>query len=303
MSPLYHVFNHSTQGPPTDGSTIFAVSQCSTGCSNLTILSQVVLNWTDIPTFTLDVNANANNQAQTWKFAFLACRPNVVIQTREVVSNGTGFLEVLPVRQGKQYISQGNLHPTQTPLMLSFALSGITSSAGPMNVSSPSAGSFSPVQNDFLFGREQIDALPQPTFDGQPIVVTILPTDTLAKTFAGMLQSVSKSAQTEFDVSHHTLTLLHSISCGLSWDSICSCEGFHPPSCFRFVYAFYYSFCSHVRNTFHSHHHHTLQTSRESIHASQHLSCSPWFQSSKTFCARGEISSFGCQRKSCSTEG
>ncbi|KIK32926.1 hypothetical protein CY34DRAFT_18708 [Suillus luteus UH-Slu-Lm8-n1] len=103
------------------------------------------------------------------------------------------FLEVLPVRQGKQYISQGNLHPTQTPLMLSLALSGITTSAGPMNVTTTSAGSFSPVQNDFLFGREQIDALPRPTFGGQPIVVTILPTDTLAKTFAGMMQSVSKS--------------------------------------------------------------------------------------------------------------
>lgn len=193
MSPLYHVFNHSTQGPPTDGSTIFAVSQCSTGCNNFTILTQVVLNWTDIPTFTLDVNADAYNQAQTWKFAFLACRPNAVIQTREVVSNGTGFLEILPVRQGKQYISQGNLHPTQTPLMLSLALSGITSSAGPMNISTTPTGSFSPVQNDFLFGRKQINALPQPSFDGQPIVVTILPTDVLAKTFAGMLQSVSKT--------------------------------------------------------------------------------------------------------------
>jgi hypothetical protein len=193
MDPLYNIFNHSTQGPPTDGSTVFAVSQCSTGCNNFTFLNPVILNWTDIPTFTLIINANTENQAQTWKFAFLACRPNVAIQTREVVSNGTGFIEVLPVRQGKQYISQSNLHPTQTPLMLSLALSGITLYAGPMNISTTPAGSFSTVQNDFLFGREQMDALPQLGFDGQPIVVTILPTDTLAKTFAGMLQSASKT--------------------------------------------------------------------------------------------------------------
>lgn len=293
MNPLYNVFNHSTQGPPTDGSTVFAISQCTTGCNNFTILTPVVLNWTDIPAFTLDVNANTYNQAQTWKFAFLACRPNVAIQTREVVSNGTGFMEVLPVRQGKQYVSQGNLHPTQTPLVLSLALSGITLYAGPMNISTTPAGSYSTVQNDFLFGREQMDALPQSTFDGQPIVLTILPTDTLAKAFAGMLQSASKSTQAELDVTQCTLTLLHSISCGLSRDSVCSCEGVQPPSCFRFIYAFYYSFCSHVRNTFHSHHHHALQKSRESIHASQRLSCSSWFQSSKTFCARGEIASFG----------
>ncbi|KAG1776022.1 hypothetical protein EV702DRAFT_1111675 [Suillus placidus] len=193
MDPLYGVFNHSTQGPATDGSTVFAVSQCFTGCSNLTFLDPVVLNWTNIPTFTLDVNANAYNQAQTWTFAFLACRPNAVIQTREVFSNGTGFLEVLPVRQGKQYISQGNLHPTQTPLMLSLALSGITFYAGPINLSTTPAGSYSTVQNDFLFGREQMDALPRSSFGGPPTVVTILPTDTLAKTFGGMLQSVSKT--------------------------------------------------------------------------------------------------------------
>ncbi|KAG2139693.1 hypothetical protein DEU56DRAFT_300727 [Suillus clintonianus] len=193
MDPLYAVFNHSTQGPPTDGSTVFAVSQCYTGCENLTLLNPVLLNWTNIPTFILDVNATTYSQAQTWQFAFLACRPNAVIQTREVLSNGTGFLEVLPIRQGKQYISQGNLHPTQTPLMLSIALSGITFDAGPMNQSTTPAGSYSTVQNDFLFGQEQIDNLTQPSFDAPSVVLTILPTDILARTFAGMLQSVSKT--------------------------------------------------------------------------------------------------------------
>lgn len=194
MDPLYAVLNHSTQGPPTDGSTVFAISQCYNGCNNFTFPSPVVLNLTNIPTFNLDVNATTNAQAQTWLFAFLACRPNAVIQTREVVSNGTGFLEVLPVRQGKQYVSQGNLHPTQTRLMLSIAMSGITAYGGPMNESTIPTGSWSTVQNDFLFGQEQMDNLPGwDDVVGSRVVVTVLPTDTLARTFAGMLQSVSKS--------------------------------------------------------------------------------------------------------------
>ncbi|KAG0695810.1 hypothetical protein DFH29DRAFT_953733 [Suillus ampliporus] len=186
MNPLYVVLNHSTQGPPTDGSTVFAISQCYNGCNNFTFLGPVVLNLTNIPTFNLDL--------KPWLFAFLACRPNAVIQTREVVSNGTGFLEVLPVRQGKQYVSQGNLHPTQTRLMLSIAMSGITAYAGPMNESTIPTGSWSTVQNDFLFGQEQMDNLPGLDDVGPPVVVTVLPTDTLARTFAGMLQSVSKCA-------------------------------------------------------------------------------------------------------------
>ncbi|KAG2139731.1 hypothetical protein DEU56DRAFT_302258 [Suillus clintonianus] len=189
VKPFYVLYNHSTQGPPTDGSSVFIASQCSTGC----IPAPLVLNLTDIPTVILDVNATTSAQAQTWQFAFLACRPNAVIQTREVVSNGTGFLEVLPVPQGKEYISQGNLHPAQTPIMLSIAL-GEISYAGPANQSTFSLGSDSTVQSNFLFGKEQIDNLPPPVgYDGPPIVVTILPTDTLARTFAGMLQSVSKS--------------------------------------------------------------------------------------------------------------
>ncbi|KAJ8592173.1 hypothetical protein M405DRAFT_813168 [Rhizopogon salebrosus TDB-379] len=193
VDPYYAVFNHSTQAPPTDGSTVFTISQCVTGCDNLTLFDPVVLNLTNIPTFTLDKNATELEQAETWNVAFLACRPNAVIQTREVISNGTGFLEVLPVQNGKHYSPQGNLHPTQSPAMLSFALSGISLYAGPTNLSISSAGSFTTVQADFLFGQEQVDALPPVGYTGPPMSVTILPTDILTPKFATLLQSASKS--------------------------------------------------------------------------------------------------------------
>lgn len=259
MDPYYIVFNHSTQGPPTDGSTVFVVSQCFTGCDNLTLFDPIVLNLTNIPTFVLDVNATADEQAQSWNFAFLACRPNAVIQTREVISNGTGFLEILPVRNGKQYIPQGNLHPTQTPAMLSFALSSITLYAGPTNSSSSSAGSYTSVQADFLFGQKQIDNLPSPLYSGPPWVVTILPTDTLASTFAAMLQSASKRVQFELDVKVYTLMLLRSLLGGLPWNCICSCKAIQPQSCICLIHAVYYRFYGHVRSTFHSDGDHALQ--------------------------------------------
>jgi hypothetical protein len=207
MNPYYAVFNHSTQAPPTDGSTVFVISQCVTGCDNLTLFDPVVLNLTNIPTFTLDKNATESEQAETWDVAFLACRPNAAIQTREVISNGTGFLEVLPVQNGKHYSPQGNLHPAQSPAMLSFALSGISLYAGPTNLSISSAGSFTTVQADFLFGQEQVDALPSVGYTGPPMSVTILPIDILTPKFATLLQSASKCTQTEYDFKSYFLML------------------------------------------------------------------------------------------------
>lgn len=287
LNPWYLVFNHSTQGPPTDGSTVFAVSQCHTGCDNLTLFDSLVLNLTNIPTFILDVNATAYEEAKTWQFAFLACRPNAVIQTREVISNGTGFLEILPVPNGKKYISQGNLHPTQTPAMLSFALSDITLHAGPTNTSTYYAGGGTTVQAAFLFGQEQIDNLPPSGYDGPPVVVTILPTDALAQKFAAMLQSASKRAQTELHIITYTLTLLRSLFDWLPWNRICSGEVIQPQSRIRVIHAFYHRFYGHVWNTFYFDDDYALQARREIIHAGQRLGCPSWFQPSKLFWAHG----------------
>ncbi|KAG2035344.1 hypothetical protein BDR03DRAFT_983777 [Suillus americanus] len=125
-----------------------------------------------------------------------------VFQTHahEVVtsSNRTMFLEVLPVRQGKRYITQGNLYPAQTPLMLSFAMGGVTN-AGPVNQTALSLGGDSTDQSSFLFGKGQMDPLPLLGYYNEPfIVVNILPTDTLARASAGMLQSVSNHAWNYF---------------------------------------------------------------------------------------------------------
>ena len=186
--PSYLVFNHSTQGPPTDGSTVFVISQCSTGCDQIALSGVLALNLTNIPTFILDVNATTYTIAETWELAVLVCRPNAVVQAREIISNGTGFLEVLPVSNGKQYATQGILHPIQTPAMLSFALSAISWQDNPI---------VSNVPLDFLFGQQQTNSLPSKTYSGPPIILTILPTEILAPKFSAMLQSASKCAQTE----------------------------------------------------------------------------------------------------------
>ena len=249
--PSYLVFNHSTQGPPTDGSTVFVVSRCSTGCDNITLSDAVALNLTNIPTFILDVNATAYATAETWEFAFLVCKPNAVVQTREVISNGTGFLEVLPVPNGKRYISQGILHPTQTPAMLSFALSALSTYAGPMNTTIFSAGGSSIVQADFLFGQQQIDSLPSATYSGPSIVLTILPTEILAPKFGAMLQSASKCAQTDLDVRAYT-DIVRSLPEWLFWNCARSGEAVQPPNRIRVIHAFYHRFYDHVRNAIYS---------------------------------------------------
>jgi len=200
MGPPYSIFNHSTQGLPTDGSSVFVVSQCSTGCDNITLSGVISLNLTNIPKFILDINGTAYTAAETWEFAFLVCKPNAVIQTREIISNGTGLLEVLPVPNGKHYAHQDILHPIQTPIMLSFALNAISSDAGPTNYTTYYAGGGSKVQADFLFGQQETDSLPWITYSGPPISLTILPTEILAPKFGAMLQSASKCAQMQLDV-------------------------------------------------------------------------------------------------------
>ncbi|KAH7884959.1 hypothetical protein F5I97DRAFT_1305040 [Phlebopus sp. FC_14] len=187
MDPSNYVFNHTTQTYPTDGSTVFLLGQCTGGCQAYTnINSYTWLNMTDVPSFTV-ITAN-----QTWEMGFLVCKPNPEIETREIRSQGNTVLQVQPLPTGKKYVSQGNLHPTQTPAMLAVAMMGITSNSGPQSTGSSWTYSLgSQVQMDLLFGKEQIANLPSGA--GSFVNISVLPLANVSQTYTHMLQSAAKA--------------------------------------------------------------------------------------------------------------
>jgi len=192
---LLSLYNHTTLKAPTDGSTVFLAAQCVSGCAVDPTYNTVWLNFTDIPTFTTQLPPAITFMGyQSWDVAFLVCKPNAVIETREVRAEGDARLSVQPLGEGNQLTSQGNLFPQDTTTMLSFALSGITR-VGPMNGSSLS-GLGSQLQCHFLFGSQQVDSWPGAyAASGTKILnVSFLPEANLSAGFAQMLQSASKGA-------------------------------------------------------------------------------------------------------------
>ncbi|KAG2130897.1 hypothetical protein DEU56DRAFT_814984 [Suillus clintonianus] len=179
------VFNHSTQAPPSDGSTVFLLGQCLAGCDiSLSTTSYAWFNFTSLPTFQYNITD------YLFELAFLVCKPNVQISTREVRNNGFGMLSVQPNPNGVNYKTQGNLDPAQTPSLLSFAMSEI-GDVGPATQIQVYYDTLAPdVLLDFLFGTEQVNNLP--TIAGSIMNLTVLPTANLSSTFTSLLQSSSK---------------------------------------------------------------------------------------------------------------
>jgi hypothetical protein len=192
---LFSLYNHTTLKAPTDGSTVFLAAQCMSGCAVDPTYNTVWLNFTEIPTFTTQLPPAITFMGyQSWDVAFLVCKPNAVIETREVRAEGNARLSVQPLSEGSQLTGQGNLFPQDTTTMLSFALSSITR-VGPMNSSSLS-GLGSQLQRHFLFGSQQVDSWPGAyAASGTNILnVSFLPEANLSAGFAQMLQSASKGA-------------------------------------------------------------------------------------------------------------
>ncbi|KAK0223888.1 hypothetical protein IW262DRAFT_1458938 [Armillaria fumosa] len=82
----------------------------------------VEFDFTNIPTFTIAVDSNV------YQVGVKACSPKPTIETREVLNDDSGNLSIEP--RVPRY-NQGNLHPSQTAFLLSFALSDLHDSAGP----------------------------------------------------------------------------------------------------------------------------------------------------------------------------
>lgn len=53
--PTLEVFNHTTQAIPTDGSTVFLLGQCLSGCTVYTTIVNVTIDFTGLPTITFQM--------------------------------------------------------------------------------------------------------------------------------------------------------------------------------------------------------------------------------------------------------
>ncbi|KAG2139732.1 hypothetical protein DEU56DRAFT_302261 [Suillus clintonianus] len=192
QDPTLTVFNHTTLMRPTDGSTVFLAGQCTEGCSTYSSSNYVWLNFTGIPTFSLQLPPTMVFGTESWQLAFLVCKPNAVIETREVRAEGSAMLFVQPPSDGKQLTRQGNLFSLDTTTMLSIAL-GHMLEAGPSN-NSAMLGLGSEPQVKFLFGSKQVDSWPGGYSEsGSDIVnASFLSIANLSTNFGQMLQSASK---------------------------------------------------------------------------------------------------------------
>ncbi|KAF9236441.1 hypothetical protein BU15DRAFT_77022 [Melanogaster broomeanus] len=188
QSPLSGVRNHTTQTPPTDGSTVFFLGQCLSGCS-LPMSVNFTLDLTDLPTFTIEMSN------QTWSMATLVCMPNITIETREVRNEGHGLLEVQPRPATGQLAQQGNLHPVQTTFLFSIATSSLTLSGGPMTVNrSDYLALGSQVQAEVLYGKQQWEGLPGlGAPEGTNVTITPAPLEGIVKGYTHIIQSAAKS--------------------------------------------------------------------------------------------------------------
>lgn len=111
------------------------------------------------------------------------CSPHSTIETREARSDPQG---ILSVHGDKKYTKQGNLHPTQTAILLSRAFARFAVTSGP----SLSVGDMgSKAQAELIFGYDQINTIN--TTRGA-FTITPLQNHAIADTYSRILQSITK---------------------------------------------------------------------------------------------------------------
>lgn len=111
------LFNLTTKDPPTQGTMAWLISQCTT-CKASFYQDQSIFNLTDIPTqeFKFPRLETGNLTEATSLVSILVCDPRATIESREVVADGSGRVNVV---EGKPLVRQGNLHISQTKILLS----------------------------------------------------------------------------------------------------------------------------------------------------------------------------------------
>lgn len=121
------VLSHTTQDPPVDGSQIWFIARCASGCPEeyYNDTAYVAFDFSGIPAYQVIA------KDMTCEFSFLVCSPQPTFETREVRNNGQGLLTIQSDDGSKVLAQQGNLHATQTTFLLSAALNGLQVDSGP----------------------------------------------------------------------------------------------------------------------------------------------------------------------------
>ncbi|KAG1752305.1 uncharacterized protein EDB91DRAFT_1101762 [Suillus paluster] len=176
LDPTVYVFNHTTQTLPSDGSTTFAII-------SINIIS-IYPDLTGIPTLQFTAPNN------TYELAFLVCKPNITIETREVRTQGSFILEVQPLPEGKAYPRQGNLDFMQTSLMFGVATSYLSTDSGP--ATSTWFGLGSETQVNFLFSDAQMNAIDSNNIGGA-ITLQLSPLENLTQGYTQISQAAAKA--------------------------------------------------------------------------------------------------------------
>ncbi|KAG0698077.1 hypothetical protein DFH29DRAFT_121497 [Suillus ampliporus] len=185
LDPTAYVHNHTTQTLPSDGSTTFAIVACTEGCTGdqINIIS-IYPDLTGIPTLKFTAPNN------TYELAFLVCKPNITIETREVRTQGSFILEVQPLPEGKVYPRQGNLDFMQTSFMFGVATSSLSTESGP--ATSTWYGLGSETQVNFLFSDAQMNAI-DPNNIGGTITLQPSPLETLTQGYTQIARAAAKA--------------------------------------------------------------------------------------------------------------
>lgn len=204
LDPTTYVSNHTTQTLPSDGSVTFAFISCTEGCTGdeINIIS-IYPDYTGIPTLQFTAPGNF------YELAFLVCKPNITIETREVRTQGSYILNVQPLPDGKPYPRQGNLDFIETSFMLGVATSFLSTDSGPQT--SAWFGLGSETQVNFIFSDPQMSAIDLSTSD---VTVTLQPVP-IQNLTRGYTQIVQAAAKGESFILHvHTVETLLNASLG-----------------------------------------------------------------------------------------
>ncbi|KAH7885583.1 hypothetical protein F5I97DRAFT_1417124 [Phlebopus sp. FC_14] len=186
LDPTVSIVNHTTGNLPTDGSLVLTIVQCTQGCTGDAInMFAIFVDFTDIPFLTFTA------PGAIYEMAFLVCKPNPVIETREVRTVGSMTVEVQPPPSGQTYPRQGNLDFSQTALLMSYSLSELSYDSGP--ASSEWYGLGSATQVDFLFGWDQMDNIVYGVdYDNTSTTITLLSIDQITPVYTQMVQGAMK---------------------------------------------------------------------------------------------------------------
>ena len=167
-----YIFDLNAMNDLTNGATAWILYQCTAGCENPASLSPINVTFGSNVPFIHVVDINGEGMDIT----VLYCSPNARIETHQISSDDQGVLTV-----GDEVSTpQGNLHPAQTNLMMSFAFANFDK-AGPtpaLNVSTLG----NQVQFEFIFGNQK----------PIPSELSPSPIDQISSSYGRLLTSAAK---------------------------------------------------------------------------------------------------------------